>query len=205
MENEQELILRAKSQDSTAFSMLMQRHANSLYKVAKAILKNDEDVADAMQETALSCWQKIETLQNGQYFKTWLIRILINHCNTIRRKKSRYVLSVLLPEEGAEENAYANAEWMELLSCLGEKYRIVIVLFYVEGFRIREIADLLSISESAVKERLSSARKKLARCLTSQPGPRRRRTGGSEKLRTPVEDLPSTDFHRRMARDNWSV
>ena len=45
MENEQELILRAKSQDSTAFSMLMQRHANSLYKVAKAILKNDEDVA----------------------------------------------------------------------------------------------------------------------------------------------------------------
>lgn len=205
MENEQELILRAKRKDGTAFSMLMQRHAKSLYKVAKAILKNDEDVADAMQETALSCWEKIETLQNGQYFKTWLIRILINHCNTIRRKKSRYVLSVLLPEEGTEENAYANAEWMELLSCLGEKHRIVIVLYYVEGFRIREIADLLNISESAVKERLSTARKKLAHCLTNQPGPRRHRTDGGEKLRTPAQGPPSTDFQKRMAGNGGSV
>lgn len=170
MENEQELIARAKSHDSAAFSMLMQRHTGSLYKVAKAILKNDEDVADAMQETALSCWEKIDTLQSAQYFKTWLIRILINHCNTIRRKKNRYVLGALLPEESVWEDAYANAEWMELFECLGEKHRIVIVLYYVEGYRIREIADLLHISESAVKERLSTARKKLQHFYTKQGG-----------------------------------
>ena len=97
MEEEQELIQKAKAHEAAAFSMLMQRHGSSLYKVAKAILKSDEDVADAMQETALSCWEKIDTLQSEQYFKTWLIRILINHCNTIRRKKSRYVLGTLLP------------------------------------------------------------------------------------------------------------
>lgn len=170
MENELELIERAKAHDGAAFSRLMQRHGTSLYKVAKAILKNDEDVADAMQETALSCWEKITTLQNEQYFKTWLIRILINHCNTIRRKRNRYVLDVLLPEASAEETAYANAEWMELLQCLNEKHRIVVVLHYAEGFRIREIAGMLKISESAVKERLSSARRKIEKLYTNGKG-----------------------------------
>ena len=89
---EEELIKRAKVHDKEAFSKLMKREGKSMYKVAKSILKNDEDVADAMQETALSCWEKIETLQQEQYFRTWLIRILINHCNAIYRKKSRYVL-----------------------------------------------------------------------------------------------------------------
>ncbi len=163
MEEKMGLIRKARQHDSSAFSELMQQYGPSMYKVAKAILKNDEDAADAMQETALSCWEKIGTLKKEQYFKTWLIRILINHCNTIYKKRSRYVLDQLLPESAVWEDAYANVEWMELLRCLKEKYRKVIVLYYVEGFRIREIADLLGISGSAVKERLSTARKNMER------------------------------------------
>ena len=72
----------------------------------------------------------------------------------------------ILPETAAPGDAYANVEWMELLQCLKEKYRIVIVLYYVEGFKIREIAELLKISESAVKERMSTARKKMERYYT---------------------------------------
>lgn len=78
MEEKSGLIKKARQHDSAAFSQLMQQHGQSMYKVARAILKNDEDVADAMQETALSCWEKIGTLKKEQYFKTWLIRILIN-------------------------------------------------------------------------------------------------------------------------------
>ncbi len=170
MEEKLELIKKARRHDSAAFSQLMQQHGQSMYKVARAVLKNDEDVADAMQETALSCWEKIGTLKKEQYFKTWLIRILINHCNTIYKKRSRYVLDQLLPETAAPEDAYANVEWMELLQRLKEKYRVVIVLYYVEGFRIREIADLLKISESAVKERLSTARKKMERYYAQGKG-----------------------------------
>lgn len=158
---EEELIKKAKAHDKAAFSQLMQQQGQSMYKVAKAILKNDEDVADAMQETALSCWEKIDTLQKEQYFKTWLIRILINHCNAIRRKKSRYILNDILLDTAIEEDEYANIEWMELLQCLSEKYRIVIVLYYVEGFKVKDIANILKISESAVKERMSTARKKM--------------------------------------------
>ena len=170
MDGEQELIKKAKAHDSKAFSQLLQLHGKSMYKVAKAILKSDEDVSDAMQETALSCWEKIDTLQQDQYFKTWLIRILINHCNAIYRRQSRYVLNNILQEEAAEEYAYANVEWMEMLQCLGEKYRIVIVLYYLEGFKIKDIANMLHISQSAVKERLSTARKKLERYYTQGKG-----------------------------------
>ena len=161
MEEAWELVRRAKAHDKAAFSQLMKQYGNSMYKVAKAILKEDEDVADAMQETALSCWEKIGTLQTERFFKTWLIRILINHCNAIYRKNRRYILGEVLPEAAAADDAYANVEWMEMLQCLGEKYRIVIVFYYVEGFSVKDISGILKISQSAVKERMSAARKKM--------------------------------------------
>ena len=64
-------------------------------------------------------------------------------------------------ETASEEDAYANVEWMELLQCLDKKYRTVIVLYYAEGYKVKDIANILNISESAVKERLSTARKKM--------------------------------------------
>ena len=69
-----------------------------MYKVAKAILKNDDDVADAMQETILTCWEKIDSLKKEDYFKTWRIRILINQCNSIYRKRKKLVLDERIPE-----------------------------------------------------------------------------------------------------------
>ena len=72
------LIKKARGHDKAAFQQLMEEQMQSLYKVAKAILKNEEDVADAMQDTVLTCWEKIDTLKKDKYFKTWLIRILIN-------------------------------------------------------------------------------------------------------------------------------
>lgn len=69
-----------------------------MYKVAKAILKNDDDVADAMQETILTCWEKIDSLKKEDYFKTWMIRILINQCNSIYRKRKKLVLDERIPK-----------------------------------------------------------------------------------------------------------
>ena len=86
------LIKKARKHDKRAFQQLMEQQGKAMYKVARAILKNDDDVADAMQETALTCWEKIDTLKNQQYFQTWLIRILINHCNAIYRQRKGMVL-----------------------------------------------------------------------------------------------------------------
>ncbi len=82
-----ELIKKAKRKDKQAFSFLFEQNLTDMYKVAKAILKTDEDVEDALQETALICWQKIGQLEKNRYFKTWMIRILINECNSILRER----------------------------------------------------------------------------------------------------------------------
>ena len=62
-----------------------------LYSTAKTILINDQDCADAIQETIVKAFSKIGTLRNDKYAKTWLIRILINECYTLLRKSSKLV------------------------------------------------------------------------------------------------------------------
>ena len=159
--NMEKLVQKAKQHDKTAFTVLIEQNTKSMYKVAKAILKNDEDVADALQDTILTCWEMIGTLEKNEFFKTWLIRILINKCNVIYRQKVSWVSEEQFPEYSVSENQYTYVEWCQLLECLEEKYRIVIVLYYVEGFKVREIARILKVSESTVKGRLVTAREKV--------------------------------------------
>ena len=94
------LIRKAKDRDPDAFTTLMQQQTKDMYRVAIAILMNDEDAADAIQETILDCWERIGTLRENRYFKTWLTRILINNCYDIRRKREN-----LAPMEGYEPSA----------------------------------------------------------------------------------------------------
>ena len=155
------LIKRARKHDKTAFQQLMEQEGKAMYKIAKAILKNDDDVADAMQETALACWEKINTLKKDRYFRTWLIRILINNCNAICRQRERMIPGEDVPETWFQETGYANAEWKSFLNCLDEKYRTVILLYYVQGFKTREIAEILQVNENTVRGRLVTAREKL--------------------------------------------
>ncbi len=155
------LIKKARGHDKAAFQQLMEQQMQSLYKVAKAILKNEEDVADAMQDTVLTCWEKIDTLKKDKYFKTWLIRILINHCNAIYRQRTRMVSEESVSEPWVQENGYTDVEWENFLNCLEEKYRVVIMLYYVQGFKTREIAKILEVNENTIRGRLAAARKKL--------------------------------------------
>ena len=81
----EKLVQKAILGDTDAFLELMEKNSLSMYKVARGILGNDDDAADAIQDTILSCFEKIHTLQKPKYFKTWMIRILINECNQILR------------------------------------------------------------------------------------------------------------------------
>lgn len=164
------LIHKAKKRDKNAFTELMEANLKSMYRVAKGILKNDDDVADAMQETALVCWEKIHTLKKDRYFQTWLIRILINQCNSIYRQRKRYVSDDTLPEAADSDDGYANAEWLEFLKYLEDKYRTIIILYYVEGFKVREIAEILELNESTVKGRMVTARQKIEKMYRSERG-----------------------------------
>ena len=65
----------------------------NMYKVARSILLRDEDVADAISDTILVCWEKIDTLKKNRFFRTWMTRILINKCNDILRDCQRTVFT----------------------------------------------------------------------------------------------------------------
>ncbi|MCH5255399.1 MAG: RNA polymerase subunit sigma-70, partial [Lachnospiraceae bacterium] len=79
------LVKKAQRHDKNAFTELMQRYMKDMYRTAIAILMNEEDAADALQDTILTCWEKLYTLKKAEYFKTWMTRILINHCYDIIR------------------------------------------------------------------------------------------------------------------------
>ena len=154
------LVHKAKRKDPDAFTALMNAYMQHLYKTAKAILMNDEDAADAMQETIMVCWEKMGTLKEDRYFKAWVTKILINECyNLIRgRKGVTYVDEIPeIPDDGEK----SDLEWKEALAVLGEEYRLPVVLHYVQGFQTKEIAKLMGISDAAVRTRLSRAREHL--------------------------------------------
>ena len=113
----EQLVRRAKKRDPDAFTELMQLHEKDMYRTASAILPQDADIADAIQETILTVWEKIDTLQKNRYFKTWMIRILINKCKDILRSGRRMICVEELPEQAAKDTveAEANLEWNRFL------------------------------------------------------------------------------------------
>ncbi len=157
------LVRKAKQGDPDAFTELMQSQMQNMYKAARSVLYNDEDVADAISETILACWEKIWQLKEEDYFRTWMTRILINKCNDILRKQRNIMLVEEIPEQLSYDRKYENVEWEEALESLDEKYRLIMLLYYVEGFKTGEIGDILSMPESTVRTRLARGRQRLAR------------------------------------------
>lgn len=155
-----ELIRKAKGRDPDAFTELMQFCMPEMYRTAAAILKRDEDAADAIQETILICWQKLHTLRKKRYFKTWMTRILINNCYAILRKRTPFLEDMEYTEPW-ETDSY-DLEWKEALAALDEKYRLPVLLFYGQGYKIREIARILGTPVSTIQTRLARGRKQLS-------------------------------------------
>ena len=97
-----------------------------------------------------------------------MIRILINKCNDILRKGKRECSYDVISEQGDAGMSTARYEFEELMNQLDEKYRTVLILYYAEGFKVREIAQLLEMEENTVKTRLSRGRKEVKKMHTME-------------------------------------
>ena len=152
------LVKKAISGDTDAFIKLMFLQNQKMYKIAKIYLHNDQDIADVIQSTILFCFENISVLQKPKHFKTWFIRILINECKDFLHKNKNYCL----PDETSESSVFditqSHLEFEELLLSVDKKYRIILILYYMEGFKIREIAQILDMNENTVKTRLSKGK-----------------------------------------------
>lgn len=167
----EELVNAAVGGNDDAFVLLMEQNMQSMYKAAWVYLKNEEDIADAIQDTILTCYEKLNTLKHPEYFKTWMIRILLNKCNNIIKKGPVYTNLEVLKDKGTLDHAFERSEWQELLGKLDEKYSIVFLMYYYEQMPVKEIGKALQISQNTVLTRLRRGKQKLRQELQLENSP----------------------------------
>ena len=130
-----ELVERAKNGEIEAFNELIEIHKIKMYKTAKAILNNEDDICDAIQETLLSIYKNINKLNEVKFFSTWAIRILINKCYDIiaKNKKTGNVVDITEVQEVKTYDKYTTDSVVEkALNEIDEDLKVVTVLYYYD-------------------------------------------------------------------------
>ena len=169
------LVEEAKLGNNEAFEQLIEKNKLKMYKVAKSILRNEDDVCDAIQNALMSTYTNINKLQNNQFFSTWLIRILINKCYDIANKNQRLYSNVTdIDEYNINDNlrsydSYDSESLVEnVLTKIEDDLKTITVLYYYNDYSVSEISQILDIPEGTVKSRLSRARSKIYEVIKSE-------------------------------------
>ncbi len=154
-----------KNEKEALFNDLVIPLKNKLYKTGMAILKNDDDVCDAVQNALFSAYRNLDKLENKEYFATWMTRIVINECyDLIRKNKKVTYLNDKL--EVNESDFYydtykAESQVEKVLDSIDQESKMIVVLFYYDGFSIKEISQMYNLPEGTIKSRLARSRDKL--------------------------------------------
>ena len=163
-------LLRAKKGDVQAFEKLVKVYESKMYKTAKSILECEDDINEAIQQTIILIYDKLYQLRNENKVGTWIMRILINQCkkiykqNELRNRKNvnleDNIEKININEEKDDYSFVDNA-----IHRLDTKYREIIILYYYDELKIKDIAKVLKIPQGTIKTRLNRARKKLNEIL----------------------------------------
>lgn len=136
---------------------------DTLYRISATILTAECDREDAIQESIYKALKNMHKLRDDRAFRSWMIRILVNESYDILRRRKRECPWENPPEPEPEPGA--DVEVFRLLFTLEDKLRLPVVLKYVEGYSVNEIAVMLQIPAGTVKSRLSRARQRLKKEL----------------------------------------
>lgn len=139
-----------------------------MYRVSYGLLASESDRDDAVQTAILKAWQKQSHLRDESALGTWVVRILINECYNLLRTQSRTQPVAEVPERIAPPDS--NAELHDALMALPDKLRLPVMLHYMEGYRVDEIAAMLRLPQGTVKSRLRRARIQLRTLLDDDGG-----------------------------------
>ena len=152
---------------------VIDRYSDMLYKICFLILKNEHDTRDVLQETFLTYYTKNRGFESEEHKKAWLIKVSQNKCKEFLRFHKRHAA---LPLEEMEETLIitdglrgSERELLSLVWDLDYKLKSVVILHYIEGYSVNEIASILNMSPAAVKKRLQRAREKLSMQYKGEP------------------------------------
>lgn len=163
------LIKKVQSGDELAFKQLTLSIENDLYRVARTRLSNDDDIKDAIQNTMIIIYENVKKIRNTEYFKSWMIHVLINECNKIynSNKKNSELYNKVITD--VDFNTFDNSiqevqdklSFDSLIEKLNYDEKIVITLYYNSQFSCRQISKILKTNINTVKSRLTRAKNKL--------------------------------------------
>ena len=114
--------------DPENFIAQVERHRQAMYKVARSYFSETMDVEDAIADTILSCWENLSALKRPDKLKAWLLRVLINKCNDIKRRQARVIPVETLPERPVQDPDPGNLSFESLIAPLDEQTRARFVL-----------------------------------------------------------------------------
>lgn len=149
--------------DKQEFARRVTQMQGSLYRVAASYLRGESDRLDAVSEAIARAWEKRGTLREEAWFATWMTRILIRVCVDIQRRQKRMTPVDTLPETPTGEDSCAALR--EAVDSLPQKLRTMVVLYYMEGYEVQEVARIMGTTKGAVCAGLSRAREKLRAML----------------------------------------
>ena len=139
----------------------------TMYRVCYALVPSAADREDAVQGSLEKAFAKRNTLRELRYFDTWLVRILINECHNITRHAAKVSLFGEIPERAALRDADSSLH--DAILALDMKLKLPIVLHYMQGYPIAEVAKMLRLPEGTIKSRMRKARE-LLRTMLSEEG-----------------------------------
>jgi RNA polymerase sigma-70 factor, ECF subfamily len=158
-----------------AFARLMRRHNRSLFRTARAILRDDAAAEDALQEAWLRAYKAMDTFRGEAKLRTWLVRIVVNEALARRRKDQRRLpvaqeteQAILKQDEpeGLAQRSELRRRLVAKIRLLPDPFRAVFMLRAVEELSVHETAAALHIPESTVRTRFFRARSHLREALS---------------------------------------
>lgn len=163
-----------------ALSALYEATQQDMYYIALKYTKNQEDALDVVQDSYIKAWQSLSSLKNPESFPSWLGRIVANTAKNLLAKKTPSLFSQLGQEDEESDFTYdkedENRDYQpelsftkketqelvrEMIDSLSDEQRLCILMFYLDGQSIKDIASAFDISENTVKSRLNYGRKAL--------------------------------------------
>ncbi len=162
-----------KEEDKELFIKNVNENRIKMYKTAIAILKNEDDANDAIQEALMSAYKSYYGLREKAYFSTWIIRILINKCYDIinKNKKIAFIDDSITQNTTGENDNYDvenSLEWV--LNKIDKDLKDIVVFYYYDELSVSEIANILEIPQGTVKSRLSRAREQIGKIIKREEG-----------------------------------
>ena len=179
---DEEVVTRILEGDTAVFEVLMRRHNQRVYRAARAILKDDREAEDVMQDAYVKAYTHLAQFDGRAQFSTWLTKIAVYEALARVKRQRRYEPLDLVPMEtrmpstpspDPERQAFGRELGRLIESAvdeLGDGYREVFMLRQVEGLSTAETATVLGVSEDVVKTRFSRARQALQQHLIDRAG-----------------------------------